>query len=182
MPGIRLHPNYHGYTLEDPRFAKLLGIAVTRGLIVQLVTWMELERHLVLNPHEPDVDVKPLAKKIGPLPRLRVIVTNCSHVTQDESIRPLLTNEQVYFDFARASDAAEIMQLIDGTSPERVVCGSCAPLQRAEEAVSKLNGMKLTREVRRKIVSGNAAALLAQSRKTSATVSGNLGHEIVSTQ
>lgn len=182
MPGIRLHPNYHGYTLDDPRFAKLLELAAARHLIVQLVTWIESERHLLLNPHQPEVDVKPLAVTIAQLPRLRVIVTNCDHIFQGEPIRPLLKNERIRFDFARARDASAIMQLIDKTSPERVVFGSCAPLHSVEAQASKLNGMKSSREVRRKIGSENATALLAESRKTSATVLGLPGHAIVSTQ
>jgi uncharacterized protein len=181
MPGLRLHPNYHGYTLEDPRFARLLDLAAARRLIVQLVAWMEGQRHLLLNPREPEVNVRPLAKKIALLPRLRLILANCYHTSHDESIRALLKNEQIYFDFARASDTEQIKQLID-ESPERVFVGSCAPLHRAEGPASKLNEMRLSREARRKIGSANAASLLAAPRKTSTTISGKLAHAIVSTQ
>ena len=36
MPGIRLHPNYHRYTLDDPRFLRLLQAATDADRFVQL--------------------------------------------------------------------------------------------------------------------------------------------------
>ena len=41
MPGIRLHPNYHGYPLDDPRFHRLVELAPAAGRFIQIAAAME---------------------------------------------------------------------------------------------------------------------------------------------
>ena len=36
MRGLRLYPNYHGYTLDAPVFARLLELAMVRKLLLQI--------------------------------------------------------------------------------------------------------------------------------------------------
>ena len=43
MPGIRLYPAYHGYTLDHPDFFRLLADSAQRNLLVQIVLRLEDE-------------------------------------------------------------------------------------------------------------------------------------------
>lgn len=182
MPGIRLHPNYHGYTLDDPRFARLLELATARNVIVQLVAWMEDERHLLLDPHAARVDLKPLAEKIEPLQKLKLVVANGYRTADDEATRALLPMKQVYFDFARADTAAGLASLFKKGPPDRIIFGSCSPLHRLEAALPKLQNARLSDGHRRAIASENARTLLAETRKTSATEPRDANRNVVSTR
>jgi len=96
MPGIRLHPNYHGYTLDDPAFAELLTLAEKRGLIVQLAVRMEDTRTQHPLMQVPDVDVGPLAELVKARPRLRLVLLNSSRTVRGSTLTDLFSAGQFY--------------------------------------------------------------------------------------
>ena len=76
MPGIRIHPAYQGYGLDHPAFHELLTEAEERGLIVQLVAWMEDPRQQSGLMPVPELDLSPLAGHLETRPNLRLVLLN----------------------------------------------------------------------------------------------------------
>jgi uncharacterized protein len=121
MEGIRLHPNYHGYTLEDPAFDRLLRGAATRGLLVQVALRMEDVRTQHPLVRVPDIDPAPLA--VLKTPGLRLMLLNAG--------RP---PAGVSFDIAMIEGLGGLSRV----GVERACFGSYAPFYILESALLKL--------------------------------------------
>jgi len=158
MPGIRLHPNYHGYHLGDARFAELLSLAARAGLIVQLVVTMEDERTQHPLMPVPSVDLTPLSAVVSALPALRLIVSNQKH---DAPVKKLAAAGRVYFDFAMVERLRGVATLAAQVSPQRVVFGSHFPLFYLESCLLKLQEAGLPGAEVAAIKEANARLLLA---------------------
>lgn len=163
MPGLRLHPNYHGYTLDDPRFAELLSLAAERGLIVQLALSMEDERTQHALHRVPHVDPKPLTGIVAKLPKLRLVLLNSFRSLPVLQSGEVAKAGQVWFDIAMLESVAGVAKLIEQVSPERVLFGSHSPLFYFESAQLKLVESGLPESVLKQIRTDNAAKLMAAS-------------------
>ncbi len=160
MPGIRLHPAYHGYRLDDPVFTELLTLAQRRGLILQLVVRIEDPRmqHPLLRV--PDVDTKPLPGLIAAHPKLRLVLLGALGTVRGESIKQLIRAGEVYFEISMLEGVGGISRLLDQIPSDRILFGSHSPFFILESAILKLKESELPRIRANAITHQNARRLL----------------------
>jgi hypothetical protein len=160
MPGIRLHPDYHGYKLDDPAFGRLLDLAGERGLIVQLAVTLEDERTQHPLMRAPHVDVAPLPALLGSRPNLRMVLLNWSRGVSNVLLVKLAGAGQVCFDIATVEGVGGVANLLKQVPADRVVFGSHAPFFYFESAVLKLKESALSEAQLSAVRAGNARRLL----------------------
>lgn len=164
MPGIRLHPNYHGYQLDDPDFAKLLRLAAKRDLIVQIALIMEDERMMHPLLRVEPTNVQPLPGLLRQTPGLRIVLLNSQRVLRGQALADLIAAGEVYADIAMLEGAGGIADLLGKVPLDRLLFGSYAPLFYFESALLKLQESPLSPEQLQAIRCENAKRLLAKNR------------------
>jgi predicted TIM-barrel fold metal-dependent hydrolase len=166
MPGIRVHPNYHAYTLEDPAFSKLLHVATERNLIVQIVAWMEDERTQIPALEAQPVYLLPLVSMLENMPQARVTVLN-GFVSLRSVQLPwdrLRRLDNLVFDISMLEQLMGVRVLVEAAGIERVVFGSYSPMFYFESASLKLREANLSAQQTAAILHGNASRWLSIPR------------------
>lgn len=161
MPGIRLHPNYHGYGLNDPAFSELLHLATARRLVVQLAVCLEDERTQHPLMRVPPVDISPLAVLLKSEPDARLIILNSDPLHNLEQSQELLQAGNVSFDISMVEGAGGVGRLAKKISLPRMLFGTHYPLFYFESAVLKVREAEFTDAERQAVLESNARRLLA---------------------
>ncbi|MDA0589005.1 MAG: amidohydrolase family protein [Planctomycetota bacterium] len=155
MPGVRLHPNYHGYTLDDPRFVSLLKSATKAGRFVQIASAMEDVRTQHNLVRVPDVDLAPLPEIVAGLSEARVQILN--HRLRSPLLDQLAKTPGVYFDTARVDSTDGVPKLVDAVPPGRVLFGTHAPFLVPEAALIRVHESGVLDDSRlNAVLAGNA--------------------------
>ena len=171
MPGIRLYPSYHNYTLQHPELPRLLDQAGQRGLLVQLAVRMEDPRVHLPVTLTPAVDVSPLPELLAKVPGVKLQLLNAFNGTDPLRGRVgqrLIEETSVTFDISHAEGQGGVRKLIDGDRDasrppvpvERLMLGSHAPYFPCESSVFKLFESRLDRPELERLMHRNAEAIL----------------------
>ena len=145
MPGIRLHPNYHGYALQDPLFERVLRRAAERRLLVQIAVSME---------------DTPLPAVMERVPGARVLLLNAGRIMTGAAIERLGTTPGLYFDSARVDGTGALGKLLRALPSERLVFGTHAPFLIYEAALIRVYESNLTPAEAERLLVTNPRALL----------------------
>ena len=135
MPGIRLHPNHHGYDLTHPEFDRLLQLAGEAGLLVQLTVATEDPRTQHPQTQVADVDLSPLPALLKRHARTRLLLLN--HRPSPLTAK-LAQHPNLWFDIARTEATDGVARLVNLTAPDRVLFGSHAPFFIPEAALIRV--------------------------------------------
>lgn len=168
MPGIRLHPAYHGYRLDDPVFEELLMQAQRRGLIVQIVVRIEDPRMQHPLMRVPDVDTKPLPGLLTAHPELRLVLLGALQIIRGKAITQLIQAGEVYFEISTLEGVGGISNLLSRVPGNRILFGSHFPFFILESAIFKLQESELSPIKANAITHENARRLLKTPTVTKA--------------
>ena len=162
MPGIRLHPNYHGYSLDDPRFEQLLKLATAAELFVQIAATVEDTRTQHPQLRVPDVDLVPLADVVRRVPEARVQLLN--YRPRGAAFEQLVKTTDVMFDTARVDGTDGIPKLVNSLPAGRVLFGTHAPFLIPEAALIRVHESgRLDDSALRAVYAGNAETMFGKN-------------------
>ncbi len=164
MPGIKIHPNYHGYKITDPVFAELLRLATQQRLIVQVAVVMEDARKQSRLLHVPPVDLTGLLQVIQGEPAARLLLLNWpAGVSDDQQVESLARTGSVWFDIAMVEGIEGVGRLTERVPAEKILFGSNFPLYCFESALLKIQESRLSEGQKRSVTQSSARSLLAWS-------------------
>ncbi len=156
--GIKLHPFYQEFTIDEQRLLPVYGKISELGLILVMHTGYDIGF-----PDARIADPARIVNIIERFPELKLITTHLGSWRLWDEVRERLIGRPVYMDISYSLDFLphdEARALIMDHPEEYVLFGSDSPWEDQLEAIEKLRALNVGEERERKILRDNALRLL----------------------
>ena len=157
--GIKIHPDYTGVEITDPRYGEIFSLCEEREMYV--VTHAGFDP---VSPRRIHATADGLLSVVRAHPKLTLIAAHMGGPSQLGEVREKLTGTGIYFDTSlsstRPDEREELISLIRDHGPDRFLFGTDTPWSDPSEEVRFLMTSGLPGEALEKIFYKNAARLL----------------------
>jgi len=156
--GLKLHPYYQDFSIDDEALTPFYESAVAAGLILVCHTGFD-----VAFPRVRRADPERIRKVVRRFPGLKLVTTHLGAWGDWQEVQSRLAGEAVYMEISFCLDYLPMEQaraLILAHPADYVLFGTDSPWQGQEQTLTWLRSMDLGAERERKILGGNALRLL----------------------
>ncbi len=161
IKGLKLHPDYMGYLIDDPAFEPILGKCEEMGMFVIIHAG-----HDVISPDLIHATPEKIIKVSDKFPKLKFIAAHFgSNLLWDDVMR-YIVGTRVYIDtslayhFGLSPDLAK--RIIEEHDPDKVLFGSDIPWGSPEKTKEYLLSLELSDETYERIFHLNAEKLIGE--------------------
>ncbi|MCB2180789.1 MAG: amidohydrolase family protein [Desulfobulbaceae bacterium] len=157
--GVKLHPYYQDFFLDEKRLETQFEKISDLGLIVVMHTGFDIGF-----PRELRADPSKIANLMKIFPNLKFIATHMGSWQQWDEVLDILAGKNVYLDIAFSLEylsADKALQIINSHSADKLLFGSDSPWADQLDTINLLKSLKLKKTLEEKILGGNAERLLS---------------------
>jgi predicted TIM-barrel fold metal-dependent hydrolase len=160
VPGVKLHPDYQGFYIDDPAHYPLFRALAAAERLVLVHAGIDIGL-------PPPVHCPPerLARLLDAVPALTVIAAHMGAYGQWEAVERELLGRSLYFDTSysfAALGAARMLTLIRAHGVARILFGTDSPWRAQAAEVAAISALPLTDTERAAVLGGNAQRLLGR--------------------
>lgn len=158
FPGIKLHPYYQNFALDEERLTPLYEALLRHDLLVVMHTGFD-----IAYPRNPICDPARIRKVVERFPELKLITTHLGAWDHWKESRRLLIGRPIYMEISFALDFLDrktARQMITSHPADYLLFGSDSPWADQHAALELLRSLDLEAELFAKITRDNALRLL----------------------
>jgi len=156
--GIKMHPYYQDFYLDEPRLIPIYERISAHGLILLLHTGFDLAF-----PQTRRADPARIVQVAERFPELKLVASHLGAWRLWDEVRDILCGREIYMDISFALDfltPAAARNIIINHPADFLLFGSDSPWTDQRATLDLLNRLGLETELQDKILGGNASRLL----------------------
>lgn len=158
LPGIKLHPDYQGVMIDDPRYMRIIEYADALGLTILVHAGVDIG--LPEPVHCPPYKARKVLDALKPK---KLVLAHMGGWKQWDEVAEYLAGEQVYLDTAFCFDYMSremFLKLCEKHGTDKILFATDSPWSDAGRDVAVINSLPLSDAGKEAIFSGNAKKLL----------------------